>query len=94
MTEEIKEPTVTTEETNKEEKTKAPRKDNKKFSNNRRPRKTFEKPKSDLEDNIEKQIVIAAGGGICDNPQLRQSLPVYLHQQTDAYRATDTKTCR
>ena len=52
MTEEIKEPTVTTEETNKEEKAKAPRKDNKKFSNNHRPRKTFEKPKSDLEDKV------------------------------------------
>ena len=48
MTEEIKEPTVTTET-----KEKAPRKnDNKKFSNNRRPRKTFEKPKSDLDDKV------------------------------------------
>ena len=53
MTEEIKEPTVTTEETAKTEvKEKAPRKDNKKFSNNRRPRRTFEKPKSDLEDKV------------------------------------------
>lgn len=47
MTEEIKEPTKTTEV-----KEKAPRKDNKKFSNNRRPRRTFEKPKSDLEDKV------------------------------------------
>ena len=48
MTEEIKEPTVTTET-----KEKAPRKnDNKKFSNNRRPRKTFEKPKSELDDKV------------------------------------------
>ena len=52
MTEEIKEPTVTTEETKAEVKEKAPRKDNKKFSNNRRPRRTFEKPKSDLEDKV------------------------------------------
>ena len=52
MTEEIKEPTVTTEETAKTEvKEKAPRKDNKK-NNNRRPRKTFDKPKSDLEDKV------------------------------------------
>lgn len=47
MTEEIKEPAKTTEV-----KEKAPRKDNKKFNNSRRPRKTFEKPKSDLEDKV------------------------------------------
>ena len=52
MTEEIKEPTVTTEETKAEAKEKAPRKENKNFSNNRRPRRTFEKPKSDLEDKV------------------------------------------
>ena len=54
MTEEIKEPVETTEAEEKVEKTEKPARnhDNKKFSNNRRPRKTFEKPKSDLEDKV------------------------------------------
>ena len=47
MTEEIKEPVETTEKNEKP----ARNHDNKKNSN-RRPRKTFDKPKSDLEDKV------------------------------------------
>ena len=50
MTEEIKEPVETTEEVEKTEKP-ARSHDNKK-NNNRRPRKTFDKPKSELEDKV------------------------------------------
>ena len=50
MTEEIKEPVETTENVEKTEK--PVRKNDNKKNNNRRPRKTFEKPKSELEDKV------------------------------------------
>ena len=50
MTEEIKEPVETTETAEKVEK--AVRNHDNKKNNNRRPRKTFDKPKSELEDKV------------------------------------------
>ena len=54
MTEEVKTPQVeATAETEKSEKTERPaRRNNDRKNNNRRPRKTFDKPKSDLEDKV------------------------------------------
>ena len=49
MTEEIKEPVETTETA---EKTDKPARNHDKKNNNRRPRKTFDKPKSELEDKV------------------------------------------
>ena len=57
MTEEIKKPqeevkTEKSEKTEKVEKADRPRRNDNKKNNNRRPKKTFEKPKSELEDKV------------------------------------------
>ena len=52
MNEEIKEPVETTEKVAQVEKTERPARKNDKRNNNRRPKRTFEKPKSELEEKV------------------------------------------